>query len=232
MERREFVVGGGVGVVTALSGCLAEVGSEGKDPDTDPENSNASPDVEPLGQQFPEPSVTDVRYPEPQVVSTDSENQGDDVYEFSITLENTGMSGDLNIELVYLIDQERSVWSSWAEEAGSHQLYFSAGERRTETFTAELPSLYSAYGFRLTPSEAEVDVRNDGAMGEVVVDLLQTGGADEKIVERKTVDVPKETTQTVGFTVELSLSEDQAVDDLVLDAEAARPVFAGGSSDE
>jgi hypothetical protein len=199
-----------------LTGCLSsDDDGEGEHDDRGLTASEVVPD-------FPDPAVVDLRHPEPQGVSTDDQQTAGDSHEFSVTVENTGTAGDIEMTLVLLESQEQSVWSLFADEAGTYQRFFSDGDRRTETFTAELGSQHEAFGFRLLPAEAEVDVRNDGGAGAVDVRLVQRGGvSDGVIIEDKTVDIPADTTQTVQFSVDAEFALETDIDDIQLDAETS-----------
>lgn len=229
MERRKFIASGGAILTTSLAGCSDETdgetnGSEGNDDEEDTENESTVAET----LERVDPTVTDLRHPEPQAVSTNDESLSGTRHQFNVTVENTGMAGDVELTLVLLEDIERSVWSPLAEEAGTYQRFFSNGERRTESFSAEWDGSYEAFGFRLLPAEAEVDVRNDGAAGEVEVRLLQDGGmADGTIIESKDVELAAETTETVPFTVDASFVVEQDIDDIQLAAE----VVSTGSTD-
>ncbi|PLK21304.1 hypothetical protein CYV19_04510 [Natronobacterium gregoryi SP2] len=142
-------------------------------------------------------------------------------HEFSATVENTGIAGDIEVTLVLLEDRELSIWSPFADESGTYERFFSEGERRTESFTVEQDGQYEGFGFRLLPAEAEVDVRNDGEGGEAEVRLLQRGGlGDGVVLESKTITVSPETTQTVPFNIDASFTLEEGIDDIQIDAEA------------
>lgn len=232
MQRRTVLACGGALLTTTVAGCSSDgngtdsAGDSSGGDSTDDDDSDlaetdeaSTVDSADVTSAF-DPAVTALRHPEPQGVSTDDESASGNRHEFSITVENTGMAGDIKMVLVLLEDQETSIWSPMADEAGSYQRFFSDGERRTESFTTEWDSQYKAFGFRLIPAEAEVDIRNEGERGEAEVRLLQQGGlGDGVVLESKTVDIPAETTKTVGFSVDASFTFEQNIDDIQLGAE-------------
>ncbi|MFB1066527.1 hypothetical protein [Natrinema sp. H-ect4] len=236
MQRREFIAYGGTAFVSTTAGCLSNenTGNDDTDRKDSAENRNSSNLSDHLNTfEAPDPVVTDLRYPEARGVSTNDQYLGPDSHEFSVTVENTGTSGDIEITVVLLMGMSLSVWSPLAKEVGTYQRYFSAGERRTESFSAEWDDLYNAYGFRLTPAEAETDVRNDGAEGEVEVRLLQRDDAGNvTVIGREKAKFAEDATRTVRFNVDTEVSSEFEMDDIYFDADASSVGWWSPESDE
>lgn len=146
------------------------------------------------------PVVSAERMPEPEAVSLDSEQRSGNFYDFSATVQNTGTAGNVGITLVLMPDTSVSPWSISATQAGQQRLYFDENERRTVEISATREDRYRAYGFRLWPAEVEADVTNEGASGDVDVELVQSGGTgDGTVLDEQTVQIDGGETRTVSF---------------------------------
>jgi|GEM_PF-2151430 hypothetical protein len=172
---------------------------------------------------FADPVVSAERFPEPQAVSIDSEQQSGDFYDFSATIQNTGTAGNVGITLVLMSDTSTSPWSITAKQVGQRRLYFDENERRRVEISATMEDGYEAYGFRLWPAEVEADVTNEGGNGDVDVELVQTGGSgDGTVLDEQTVEIDSGETRTVSFQGEYnSFPLERDIDEIGFAVEAS-----------
>lgn len=189
-------------------GTLDEIGIQETDTATPTPSENNGIDgldeIDLEGTETPrenEAIVTDIRHPEPQAVSINNTHLRGDSYDFTATVENTGTAGDIGLTLVLLEDPGDDVHSVGSKEVRSQKRFFSAGERRNTTMTAELEDGYEGYGFRLWAGEVEADVENRGSSGKIKVKLLngEIFGGTGAIIEEKIVDINQGMTRTVLF---------------------------------
>lgn len=179
LSRRQLLALSGAGLSVTVAGCL-----------------NQGVDLT---------NVT-LRHPDAQGVSTDAEDIEEDRGRYTVELENTGMSGEVDITLVFT-NGEQSAWALLAEEISSKTRFLSAGERRSIEFVAEEPGVRQEwFGFRITPAEAEVEISNDGDGGEVEITISQDGGvADGTVFAQRTIQILEDETKTVPFGLDVTL---------------------------
>jgi len=144
-----------------------------------------------------EPEVTATSFPEPQAVSTNSNLISGSTYEFSAVIENTGEAGDVVITLQWLNDEGVAF-----EDVSSIERYYSAGERRKETITAELPNDVSRFGFNLVAASITATVENSGGTGEVDVELYNPVGDTSMVIASSTVQMAANETRDVEIELE------------------------------
>jgi len=149
----------------------------------------------------PDVSVLDYSHPSPRVVATDSERTSGDRYDFHVTIENTGIAGGFGITLVYMDDPDDSVYAIGNKSVRSIRRFFSDGERRTVTVTAEWDENYTAFGFRLWAAEVHADVRNDGPESDIEIKLLSSETMNDShiLVDDTIVRMNQGETRTVVF---------------------------------
>ncbi|WP_209452128.1 hypothetical protein [Halosimplex halophilum] len=191
-------------------GTLDEIGSNGAGTDSPTPSESDGVDgldeIELDGTETDTPGenpvlVSDIRHPEPQAVAIDNTHNRGDSYDFTATVENTGTAGDIGLTLVFLEDPDDSVHSVGSKKVRSQKRFFSSGERRSTTMTAELEDGYEGYGFRLWAGEVEADIRNRGRSGDVEVQLLNEEGIGDTgvVLDEQTVDISGGETRTVLF---------------------------------
>ncbi|WP_459194062.1 hypothetical protein [Halosimplex sp. J119] len=160
--------------------------------------------------------VTDIRNPKPEAVSIDNTHLQGNTYDFTATVENTGTAGDIGMTLVLLEDPADDLYSVGSKKVRSQKRFFSSGERRSTTMTAELEDGYEGYGFRLWAGEVEADVKNRSDSSQISVQLMNDKmvGDTGVVIEEKTVDISRGTTKTVLFEGEYDgfLFEDVTVE--------------------
>lgn len=185
LSRRQLIALSGAGLSATVAGCL---------------------------NQGVELTGGTMRVPDAQGISADAEDIEEDRARYTVTLENTGMSGDVDITLVFT-DGEQSAWAPSAEKISSKTRFLSAGERRPIEFVAEEPGMgQDWFGFRVTAAEAEVEITNDGDGGEVEITISQDGGvADGTVFAQRTIQISENETKTVHFDLDVTLPLEDGV---------------------
>lgn len=220
MDRRRFLLGSGVGAVSFLGGCLTEGDSaegDSETPDihppsgvdtnselTTPNTTESEPTVEDAFPEPVDPTVIATHSTDPRLVSMEEQSVGSRS-EFSVTVENTGIGGEIGVEFFWVknLDEE---WKG-VENAGNRQkeseriVYFDAGERRDVSFVGDPPLGYEGYAFDLFAATFAADIRNDGGAGDVEVKLTNPDVMDA-ITARRTITLEEGATRRVEFTTE------------------------------
>lgn len=175
-----------------------DIVSDPETPTPTPETGEEPPRIDP-SDIVPEPTVAKWERPIPEGVSLDNSF---DTY--SAVVENSGKAGNVGFQLVWLPDSGTSPWVTLETETEpARQRYFAAGERREVEVTASRPEEYDGYGFRLWPAEHRVTVKNNGAEGDVTVELFgRNDDLGDFVIADKTVTVPEGGRKTVLFEVE------------------------------
>ncbi|SDK27446.1 hypothetical protein [Natronorubrum texcoconense] len=152
-----------------------------------------------------DPTVLEVYSSQPRLVDLD-ETLRNGVDEYTATVQNTGIAGDIEVTLVWLRDLDGPVdydnvvvdGSYNSEKAASRRSYFDAEERRDVSFRASIPVDFEGYLFDLSAATYAADVRNDGGPGAIEVRLRDTGHLNA-ILERKEVVFDRGETERVEF---------------------------------
>lgn len=144
-----------------------------------------------------EPEVIATSFPEPQGVSTDSTSTGGSNYDFSVTIQNTGDAGNIIITLQWLNDEGIVI-----EDVYSIERYYTAGERREETITAELPDDISEFRFDFVAASITATVENSGEAGRVDVELYSPFTDSSTVIASSTVRMEAGETRDVEIELE------------------------------
>jgi hypothetical protein len=134
----------------------------------------------------------------PEIVSTDRiKNAGTD--KLTITLENTGVDGNIKIRLEWATGDKRTPSGPFDEDfehVSTKSLYFSENERRMVEFNAEPPESATGYYFHAETDTRMATLKNEGS-GENVRVVL-SGSMTSEVAE-KTVFVGEGETKEVVF---------------------------------
>ncbi|MFC7198217.1 hypothetical protein [Halospeciosus flavus] len=199
--------------LTALAGCSSD--------NTDQQQTSTttlSNDV--FDADLPDPEVTELVAPESQLVSIDQPSQNT----LSVTIQNTGDSGNIAIALFWKMDENATEPDNVGflhegyERERKQALYFNSSERRTVDMTASPPDDALGYMFVTQPSTHGAKITNRGVDGDVTATLtynaVSMGGEKTK---EKTVSIGSDKTETVLFEGAVSTE-----DDWTISAEAAQ----------
>lgn len=193
--------------LSALAGCSSN-NTDQQQPTTTTHSNNV------FDANLPNPEVTGLVVPESQLVSIDQPGQN----KFSVTIQNTGDSGNIAIALFWKMDENATepndvgFLQDGYERDRKQALYFNSSERRTVDMTASPPDDALGYMFVTQPSTHGAKITNHGGNGEVRATLtyisLDIGSEKTK---KKTVSVESDTTKTVFFEGAVSTEDDWTI---------------------
>ncbi|GAB3029757.1 hypothetical protein [Natronobiforma cellulositropha] len=115
----------------------------------------------------PDPELVSMVASQPRLVSTDHTAIGG-TDEFSATIQNTGDDGDVQVRLVWDDGRDENIPVTPAAERTT---FFSAGERKTESFIADPPADAVGYRFLVQAATRGAYVKNNGVSGNVTARL-------------------------------------------------------------
>lgn len=162
MNRRNFVLGC-TGAVALLAGCTEDSG----------------PSLSVLNPDTVEAQIIDSR-------------QGPEDGQFSIELENSGMSGNILVKLYWTEDGETR-----PNPVADRTVFFNRGERREMTFNAEIPSGADGYEFSVQGLGYGADIENSGERGDADVRLIDVN--TDQIIQTQPIRIDSGETKTVTF---------------------------------
>lgn len=224
MDRRTFLLGSGTGVASSLGGCLTDETDSEQTPEMEDRRSsdNANSVFDTINQtnttnqsepettiedailELVDPTVIETYATEPRLISMDEQSLGNRS-EFSVTVQNTGIAGEIGVEFFWVKDLDEE-WKG-VENYGNRQkegeriVYFNENERRSISFTGELPYGYEGYAFDLFRATFAADIRNNGGSGDVEVKLTNPDVMDA-ITDKKTVTFEEGETKRVEFVTD------------------------------
>ncbi|WP_018257173.1 hypothetical protein [Halomicrobium katesii] len=153
--------------------------------------------------------IVAVDHTEPRIVSSDHVPDASGGDTFELTLQNTGVEGDIRVTMWWLpegtsADEDEIPDSRLGRiavgfrEHRQKTVFFDADERRTVEVTGEPPSDADGYYFTADIATRTVRIRNDGSPGEVTV-RLQSKAAERTTFDEKTVFVGEGRETVVEF---------------------------------
>ena len=176
MDRRSYLIGISALVVTT-SGCM-------------------SGDTQSSGRRL---EVTNSRNVNAAVVS-----QSASPPEYTATIENTGMSGECRVELLWPADGDQS-----GDVATSTTIGIESGGRQSVTLTADRPSSARRYGFQTKSIDFAADIKNRGEDTAVFAQLVKEPSG--VVLDEKEREITSGDTITVQFQVPEGYSGEYAV---------------------
>lgn len=152
-----------------------------------------------------EPTVLGSYSSQPRLVDLDQTVRSG-LDEYTATVQNTGIGGDITVVLVWLrdldgpFDYDNVVVDGRAnsEKEAERIAYFNEGERREVSFRASIPLGFEGYGFDLSAATYAADVKNDGGPGRIEIRLRDTGELNA-IIDTKEIMFDKGETKRIEF---------------------------------
>lgn len=165
LSRRRLIGGLSALVTTGVAGCL----STESNPQTNRDEVNEKQTVDSDGTGSPETSatVTELRYPEPELIAIEHETLDADTHQFHVTVTNTGKDGFVGIDLTRTSDD-----GSEPESIRNQVDHFNNGETGTIMIDVAAADATTDPGVRLSGKEAQAIVENQGEAGRFNVELL------------------------------------------------------------
>lgn len=186
---RHLVTGSGGLFIAGTAGCLSRT--------TDDEN------PEPGDITVPNPVIQSVDTPTPRIEHSNHEEHSEGPDEYTTELMNTGIDGEVLVELYWIGDEAEDEGGEESDEvsedemelAESKQVHMDLEEFRSVRFEAEQPDEYDGFWFLVAPVTVLVDVVNNGEAGDVLVELYNK----ESVSQDATISLEGGELKTVGF---------------------------------
>jgi len=222
-DRIQYLDGSQLDTVVGLAGCtdIIEQGDSTQD-NEDSTESNGGLDTDSLSTEedvnIPFPEAREEIHTSGQLVEVNSPVS----QTYTATIENTGVSGNIAVALIWQLREGFEVPDNvepeqqtaedvfgWEHER-TEQMYFDTGERRPVEFTVSPPEETHAYVFVTNPATYGARIQNLRDPGDVSVTLRYDRGHEEfstEVIERKEVFIGAQETDEVLFNVILSYPE-------------------------
>jgi hypothetical protein len=114
--------------------------------------------------------------------------------EYTARIENTGITGELRVELYWNPGEEQA-----ETPAATTRVAIESGARRSVTLSADRPASADSYGFRLRSMDFAAEIQNTGAETTVRVQFVQQPSGTVRAETERVV--PGGETATVEFRI-------------------------------
>lgn len=214
VSRRNFIIATSTSSTTLLTGCTSFEDIEPESGDSSPQDTHQVP-LDTPQSSLPEPEVLELLHPVRQFISS---NQIDE-NTFTVTIQNTGYSGNIIIGLFWEGENSEkadSVRSNLTINAlykdSEKHLYFNSGERRTIEFIG-FPddSIFDprGYYFLAQPTTYGATIRNNGVAGRITATIDYIDVYSEDVEDQQTVYIGRNGSKDVLFNDTLIKPETQ-----------------------